>query len=384
MTRRTHLPSSPVRETNEQRVNRDLAERELQEKSYMPKEFILCTLPHSNPRNQAVWNRRNGNYALNVEAGYDADGKSLGIPYGSIPRLLLCWITNEAIANKERKVKLGKSLAEFLADIGLSSSSGGKRSSRRALERQILSLCYCKMRFIYHEGNEQRGHEKMRGLSVTDDHEFWWDYTNSGQTSFFDSYLTLSEQFYNIIMASPVPLSTEALGAIKKSPLAIDVYAMASHRLFTMTQKGRAVDTIPMPALRTAFGAEYGRSDNFKAALSRALRLIKDKAWPMLNYEVTDKGLMLATSPLTVAPQRRVRQLLPGQRSQADIIHAVLDAHKMDDNTMAKAKALAPRWDVKALEGAFWEWVADTGMKVKDPRPLFLSFVKTHAKLNRG
>lgn len=380
---RTLLPSAETPDTTTSRVNRELAERDLQEKSYMPKEFILCTLPHSNPRS-VIWNRRNGNYALNVEAGYDANGKPLGIPYGSIPRLLLCWVTNEAIATKSRHIKLGKSLAEFLADIGLSNKGGGKRSSRRALERQILSLCYCKMRFIYQEGNQQKGHEKMRGLSVTDEHEFWWDYTSASQTSFFDSYLMLSQQFFDIIMASPVPLSTQALGAIKKSPLAIDLYAMASHRLFTMMEKGRPVDTIPMPALRTAFGSEYTRNDHFKAALSRALRLIKDKAWPMLNYEVTDRGLMLATSPLTVARQRKTRQLMPGQKSQAELIHQILTTRRMDETTMAKAKALAPKWDTKALESVFWEWTTSNKITVKDPRPLFLSFVQTHDKLNRA
>jgi len=48
-----------------------------------------------------------------------------------------------------------------------------------------------------------------------------------------------------------------------------------------------------------------------------------------------------------------------------------------------KAKALAPKWDMRTLEEAFWEWLKESEIEAKDPRPLFLSFVRTHDKLNR-
>ncbi len=60
--RRTSLPSATVADTAEQRVYKDFAERDLKQRSYLPKEFILCTLPHSNPGDVRVWSRRNGNY----------------------------------------------------------------------------------------------------------------------------------------------------------------------------------------------------------------------------------------------------------------------------------------------------------------------------------
>jgi hypothetical protein len=381
--RRTALPSATVADTAEQRVYKDFAERDLKEKSYLPKEFILCTLPHSNPGDVRVWSRRNGNYTLNVEPGYDEAGNSFGVPYGSIPRLVLCWITNEAIRTKDRKIRLGNSLAEFLHDIGLSNTSGGKRSSRRALEKHILSLCYCKMRFHFVEGDAQQGRRQSEAVSVSNRQDFWWNYTNAQQTSFFDSSIWLSEEFFEAILQSPVPLSTDALMQLKKSPLAIDLYAMVSYRLYVMGEKGRLVDTIPMAALRSACGSEYGRRDNFKAALTRAMSLIKTKAWPMLNYEISDEGIAITTSPLTIARRRKTRHLLPGQRSQADTIAEILKDRRIDQETRSKAKALAPKWDMRTLEEAFWEWLKESEIEAKDPRPLFLSFVRTHDKLNR-
>jgi hypothetical protein len=36
-------------------------------------------------------------------------GKPIGYPFGSIPRLLLFWITTEAVQTKVRRLELGKS-----------------------------------------------------------------------------------------------------------------------------------------------------------------------------------------------------------------------------------------------------------------------------------
>jgi hypothetical protein len=103
----------------------------------------------------------------------------------------------------------------------------------------------------------------------------------------------------------------------------------------------------------------------------------------MLNYEISDEGIAITTSPLTIARRRKTRHLLPGQRSQADTIAEILKDRRIDQETRSKAKALAPKWDMRTLEEAFWEWLKESEIEAKDPRPLFLSFVRTHDKLNR-
>src|ERR1017187_7622632 len=73
------------------------------EKAFMARQLILCTLPHSDPGNVEAWTRRTGTVALGIQSGVDFDtGRKIGFPYGTIPRLLLFWITTEVQRSKNR------------------------------------------------------------------------------------------------------------------------------------------------------------------------------------------------------------------------------------------------------------------------------------------
>ena len=70
--------------------------------AYLPRELVQVTLPHKNPGNIPVWRRTNGNVTVGIEPGADLKtGKSYGYPYGIIPRLLLFWMTTEAVRTKK-------------------------------------------------------------------------------------------------------------------------------------------------------------------------------------------------------------------------------------------------------------------------------------------
>jgi hypothetical protein len=93
--------------------------------AFLARQLIQATLPHSDPKAD-TWTRRNGNFALAVQAGLNPfTGKTYGIPYGIIPRLLLFWITTEAIKTNNPRLELGSSLAQFMRDVGLNPSTGG-------------------------------------------------------------------------------------------------------------------------------------------------------------------------------------------------------------------------------------------------------------------
>ena len=53
--------------------------------------------------------RANGPYKLVMIAG--ADNR---LPFGNLPRLLLAWISTEAVKTQSRELVLGKSLSEFM------------------------------------------------------------------------------------------------------------------------------------------------------------------------------------------------------------------------------------------------------------------------------
>ena len=61
---------------------------------FMARTMALCSLPRSNPGNRKEYKRVNGPFTLYMVAG---GGNKL--PYGNLPRLLLAWVSTEAVAD---------------------------------------------------------------------------------------------------------------------------------------------------------------------------------------------------------------------------------------------------------------------------------------------
>ena len=123
----------------------------LDDLAYMARQLVQVTLPHRNPGELPEWTRSNGNLTLSIRPGWTTDQKtgqrrSIGYPYGSIPRLLLFWLTAEAVRKKARQepdriVQLGSSLADFMFQHGLNPATGrGPRGDARRLRDQTERL----------------------------------------------------------------------------------------------------------------------------------------------------------------------------------------------------------------------------------------------------
>jgi len=61
---------------------------------FMARALTQATMPHRKSPNP-VFSRKNGSFSLAMLAHPD-----IGLPYGSIPRLLLSWMTTEAVRTK--------------------------------------------------------------------------------------------------------------------------------------------------------------------------------------------------------------------------------------------------------------------------------------------
>lgn len=68
---------------------------------FMARAMVQATLPHKQVAGNE-FERRNGNYSLSIMAP-----SSIGLPYGTIPRLLLAWLTTEAVKTKSRSWSWG-------------------------------------------------------------------------------------------------------------------------------------------------------------------------------------------------------------------------------------------------------------------------------------
>ena len=91
------------------------------ERGFMARTMALCSLPRTNPGNRLQYKRQNGPFTLYMVAG---GGNKL--PFGNFPRLLLAWVSTEAVRTQSRELVLGRSLSEFMRALGVYSSSGGR------------------------------------------------------------------------------------------------------------------------------------------------------------------------------------------------------------------------------------------------------------------
>jgi hypothetical protein len=228
---------------------------------------------------------------VNIETG-----KSYGYPYGTIPRLLLFWITTEAVRSKNRRLELGHSLACFMRDLGLDpNTGGGKRGDARRLQEQMRRMFKSTMSFQRTILEEHRQGTQWLDMQVAPKGELWWDPKHPEQGALWGSYIILGEDFFEALVAFPVPVDMRVLRALKRSPLALDLYAWVTWRVFR-TQKPTV---IPWNGLMAQVGSEYGDVKNFKRKAKAALGKMR-ALYPGLKLEWRSGGFTLYPSPTSV------------------------------------------------------------------------------------
>ena len=100
---------------------------------FMARALTQATMPHkATPGNE--FKRRNGSFTLSMLSPSD-----IGLPYGSIPRLLVSWLTTEAVRSKSPVLELGPSLSAFMAELDLT-PTGGRWGSITRLRDQMTRL----------------------------------------------------------------------------------------------------------------------------------------------------------------------------------------------------------------------------------------------------
>jgi hypothetical protein len=266
------------------------------ELAYMARELVQCTLPHSDPGQVPFWKRTNGNLTLSIVSGFDPRASQLvGYPYGSIPRLLIFWITTEALRTASRHLHLGPSYASFLRDIGLDpNTGGGKRSDAKRVREQTRRLFAASISFIQTIDTEDLAGERRLNMPVAEASELWWNPKHPEQATLWDSWVELGHKFYDAITTAPVPVDIRALKALKRSPLALDLYAWSTHKALAVARKGKP-QFVPWRGLMAQFGADYTDHKNFKKNAQDALRKIQS-VYPGLRLASADGGIVVLPS----------------------------------------------------------------------------------------
>ena len=266
------------------------------EMGFMARLMALCSLPRTNPGNQKEYKRVNGPYQLYMIAG---GGNKL--PFGNLPRLLLAWVSTEAVRTQSRELVLGRSLSEFMRSLGVY-NSGGQHLTR--LRNQMKRLFACSVQLTYKDANVER----FVNSPIAESGEYWWNPQRPDDPTLWDSKIRLGEAFYQEIIRHPVPLDMNTLTALKRSTLGLDLYLWLVYRTFTLQNSLG----LPWPHLYRQFGADPAKAnnkrtvDNFRTDCLRELKKIKT-AWPGLKYTTGFGLLILSPSKPAIPSAERLR-----------------------------------------------------------------------------
>jgi len=255
---------------------------------YMARALVQATMPHKKIESNE-FTRKNGAFSMTMLVP-----TAVGLPYGCIPRLLMSWITTEAVEKKSPDLELGHSLTGFMATLGMQ-STGGRWGSNTRLRDQIERLFHCHISCSY----TQEDHKVGQNISIADGYELWWAPKKPDQGVLWNSTVNLSPAFFKEITENPVPVDMRALRVLKKSPLALDLYCWLTYRMYSVDRR----TPIPWELLQMQFGSSYPQTTrgklDFKRNFIKQLKAVIT-VYPRANVDPTEKALILRPSPTHV------------------------------------------------------------------------------------
>ena len=283
---------------------------------FMTRALAMATMPHRRPRVD-VYERRNGDFCLRMWSGSAA-----GLPYGTLPRLLVSWVCTEAVTTRSRELCLGPSLAQFLEELGLSRTGGVRgnitrvRDQMRRLFSTFITAEFAPRRRVFTPErstnkpgaaapNELRRVQgfTLRNIQLVEDAEVqdvWWNPQDPESTARWSGTLTLSPKFFSECLQGPIPVDLRVYKSLRHSPLAIDIYTWLTYRASYLRKPSLP---IRWEVLMTQFGSSYKMDEqgirNFRKAFARELKRVLFLYPARVN--LTEGGICLLPSSSHIA-----------------------------------------------------------------------------------
>lgn len=257
--------------------------------------FAMTSLPHKRIE-EGFWRREGHRTTLLVESGRDRAGRFVGVPYGSIARLILLYLQTEAIRTNSPEVELGRSMKSWMGRMNL--SAGGK--TYQLVTEQARRISACRLTFFADRDGLEARHN---GAFVQDAITLSGLAGGEAQGTLWQDRVRLDAGFWQSLREHPVPIREEAIQAIGTRSLAIDVYVWLAYRLHAL---GKST-LVGWPAVHAQFGAGFRLVRQLKPNFIEALNLAL-AVYPEARVEMTRDGVVLHPSP-TAVPKLEARRL---------------------------------------------------------------------------
>ena len=249
--------------------------------------FAMTSLPHKRTED-AFWKRQGHRTTLLVESGRDREGELVGVPYGSIARLILLYLQTEAVRTGSPEVELGRSMKAWMVRMSL--SAGGK--TYQLVAEQARRISACRLTFFTDLSNAEirsNGAFVESAISLA-------GMADESQPSLWQDRVRLDDGFWKSLKKHPVPVREEALRAIGTRSLAIDVYIWLAYRLHCLTKP----TPITWSAVHAQFGAGFRHQRQIKPTFIEALHMAL-AVYPEARVEIDTPGITLHPSAPAVS-----------------------------------------------------------------------------------
>jgi hypothetical protein len=257
--------------------------------------FAMTSLPHKRIE-EPLWRREGHRTTLLVESGRHRNGVCIGVPYGSIARLILLYLQTEAVRTNSPEVELGRSMKSWMGRMSL--TTGGR--TYQLVSEQARRISACRLTFFT---DRENGAEARHNGAFVQDAISLSGVMDDDQPSLWQDRVRLDEGFWRSLREHPVPVREEAIRAIGTRSLAIDIYIWLAYRLHALPKATR----VSWPAIHAQFGAGFRLIRQIKPTFTDALALAL-AVYPEARVDVEKDGIVMHPSAPAV-PRTEARKL---------------------------------------------------------------------------
>jgi hypothetical protein len=258
----------------------------------------IC-LPHksvdrtANPRR---WQKRIDNLSTVIESGQYADGRPIGLPFGSKARFILVYLTTAAAHSQTPEIELGPSMYAWLQ--AMNKRSGGGMTYRLFGEqaRRISAMTF----WITIAGVDGTLNLTGRGIEqlIVADRDAGAQplYQLRREDAPFPQRVVLERSFWQAVPSLCCAVRLSALRQLGNNSSAIDLYIWLCHRLPRLQSR----QVVSWNELIEMFGAGYRHARQMKPGFLNALCLAL-AVYPEACVKQEAAGLILHPGPTPIA-----------------------------------------------------------------------------------
>lgn len=287
--------------------------------NFLHSALCAMSLPVRRPKDEnAAIIRQDGAYTLvinpkpvvtSVDEGSRL--KVLGVPFGSLPRLILIHIMTEAVRTQSRNIVLGKTFTEWMRRLGYSNVSYGPRGTATLIKEQLDRLLACEWMIRWDSTDVQGEREfAIKEIKLTNNYH-GLDQKNGS----FLREIMMTEGFFGHLCEHAVPLNEHAIRQLRDSATALDLYTWLAYRLPRIS--GRKPALLSWNQVATHFGNDGKNMRKFRQTVREAWDRHVSAVYPEARCDFGTSAVRLHSSP---APMQKklVKGFLAVSSTDAD------------------------------------------------------------------